>query len=207
MRLRIRALLHALRKPFQRPPSKKKGGGAPTGAPRVPPRRRKESLPAYAARAMFASARIGAGLKRRRARLSALHRGIAPRDLPQLGSGPRFLESPDPNGRTLSGTSAASTSQSGHAPDGRCPKPPGSGCMARPRAPHSLRIREYPREGVPDERAGGAVTVTGTFVTSRLRDRDHKCDDQSRSRQRWKSPCLTGVTGLHFTMERLDLVR
>ena len=37
--------------------------------------------------------------------------------------GPRFLESPDANGRTLSGTSAASTSQSGHAPDGTMPKP------------------------------------------------------------------------------------
>ncbi len=71
--------------------------------------------------------RIGAGLRqRRRARLSAPHRGHAPRGLtPELGSGPRFLESPDPNGRTLSGTSAASTWQSGHAPDGRCPEPPG----------------------------------------------------------------------------------
>jgi hypothetical protein len=38
--------------------------------------------------------------------------------------GPRFLESPDANGRTLSGTSAASTSQPGHAPDGTMPKPP-----------------------------------------------------------------------------------
>jgi hypothetical protein len=37
---------------------------------------------------------------------------------------PRFLESPDANGRTLSGTSAASTSQSEHAPDGTMPKPP-----------------------------------------------------------------------------------
>ena len=53
-------------------------------------------------------------------------------------------------------------------PAGRCPEPPGSGCMARPRAPHSLRIREYPREGVPDERAGGYVTVTGTNVKERL---------------------------------------
>ncbi len=41
MRLRIRALLHALRKPFQCLP--KKGGGAPKGAPLVPPRRREEA--------------------------------------------------------------------------------------------------------------------------------------------------------------------
>jgi hypothetical protein len=43
---------------------------------------------------------------------------IMRRGLTRLGSGPRFLEPPDPNGSTLSGTSAASTSQSGHAPDG-----------------------------------------------------------------------------------------
>src|SRR5579862_75917 len=39
-----------------------------------------------------------------------------------LRPGLRFLESPDANGRTLSGTSAASTSQSGHAPDGLMPE-------------------------------------------------------------------------------------
>jgi hypothetical protein len=36
--------------------------------------------------------------------------------------------------------------------------------MARLRAPHSLHIREYPREGVPDERAGDYVTAMGTAV-------------------------------------------
>jgi len=45
---------------------------------------------------------------------------------PSTRPGPRFLESPDPNGRTLSGTSAASTSRSDHAPDGTMPKPPAS---------------------------------------------------------------------------------
>ncbi len=55
---------------------------------------------------------------------------------PRLGSGPRFLESPDPNGRTLSGTSAASTWQSDHAPDGRCPEPPGSRVTSPIREPH-----------------------------------------------------------------------
>ena len=43
---------------------------------------------------------------------------------PPARPGPRFLESPDANGRTLSGTSAASTSQSDHAPDGTMPRPP-----------------------------------------------------------------------------------
>ena len=159
MRLCIRALLHALRKPFPRPPSKKRGR-------RSADRRTTGSAPAQ---------------KRK----------------PASVCGARYVRL-CPHWR--------GTKEAARSPFGRCPKPPGSGCMARPRAPHSLHIREYPREGVPDERAGG-LTVTGTFVTSRLRDRDHKCDDQSRSGQRWKSPCLTGVTGLHFTMERLDLVR
>src|ERR1700744_3348747 len=56
-----------------------------------------------------------------------------------LGLSQRFLESPDANGRTLSGTSAASTSQTGIGPDGhdaqaareRSDKP-------RPREPLSL---------------------------------------------------------------------
>jgi hypothetical protein len=39
-------------------------------------------------------------------------------------AGPRFLGLPGANGRTLPGASAASTSQSGHAPDGTLPKPP-----------------------------------------------------------------------------------
>jgi hypothetical protein len=51
-------------------------------------------------------------INKRTARLSALLRGHAPGFLPTR-PGPRFLEPPDANGRTLSGTSAASTSQSG----------------------------------------------------------------------------------------------
>ena len=61
-----------------------------------------------------------------RARLSAPHRGIPKVLTPRLGPSQRFLESPDPNGRTLSGTSAASTSQSDHAPDELMLRPPGS---------------------------------------------------------------------------------
>jgi hypothetical protein len=58
-------------------------------------------------------------INKRTARLSALLRGHAPGFLPTR-PGPRFLESPDANGRTLSGTSAASTSQSDTCRTGRC---------------------------------------------------------------------------------------
>jgi hypothetical protein len=71
------------------------------------------------------------------------------RFLPSARLGPRFLESPDANGRTLSGTSAASTSRSGHAPDGTMPKPPvGAVYRYAFREPLPLRLKEYPREGV-----------------------------------------------------------
>ena len=43
---------------------------------------------------------------------------------------PRFLEPPDANGRTLSGTSAASTSRSDTRRTGRCPSRPRAQCMA-----------------------------------------------------------------------------
>ncbi len=47
-----------------------------------------------------------------RARLPALHCGTSP--IARLISGPRFLELPGANGRTLPGASAASTSRTGH---------------------------------------------------------------------------------------------
>ena len=86
------------RKPFQRPPSncpktatalpKRREAERRQAHHWFPPRRRKISLPAYAARAMFRPRpRIGAGLKGRRARLSAPHRGHAPRGL-SLDSAP-----------------------------------------------------------------------------------------------------------------------
>jgi hypothetical protein len=43
---------------------------------------------------------------------------------------PRFLEPPDANGRTLSGTSAASTSRSDTRRTGRCPSRPRAQCIA-----------------------------------------------------------------------------
>ena len=60
----------------------------------------------------------GEDLRRGPARLSALHRGIRRSFDPSARPGPRFLEPPDANGRTLSGTSAASTSQSGRCRTG-----------------------------------------------------------------------------------------
>jgi hypothetical protein len=45
---------------------------------------------------------------------------------------PRFLEPPDANGRTLSGTSAASTSRSDTRRTGRCPSRPRAQCIATP---------------------------------------------------------------------------
>jgi len=63
---------------------------------------------------------------------------------------PRFLEPPDANGRTLSGTSAASTSRSGTRRTGRCPSRPRARCMGRARRePLPLRLKEYPRERRP----------------------------------------------------------
>jgi hypothetical protein len=64
-----------------------------------------------------------------RARLSAPHRGIRGFE-PSARLRPRFLESPDANGRTLSGTSAASTSQSDTRRTGRCPSRPRAQCIA-----------------------------------------------------------------------------
>jgi hypothetical protein len=81
--------------------------------------------------------------------------------------GPRFLEPPDANGRTLSGTSAASTSRSGTRRTGRCPSRPRAQCMA---ALNENRSRSASRstlaKGVLRERDFGDVTIMGTKVKS-----------------------------------------
>ncbi len=46
-------------------------------------------------------------------------------------------------------------------PAGRCPEPPGSGCIVRPQAPHSLHFRKYPRERSLRERDGGGCNYIG----------------------------------------------
>ena len=123
MRLGIRALLHALRKPFQ---------GLPRKEGRRSADRRTTGFRSAAARK--ACQRMRRALCRFLPRIGAEHQeaarspfGAPPRHcaeglIPRLGSGPRFLESPDASGRTLSGTSAASTWQSDHAPDGTMPR-------------------------------------------------------------------------------------
>ena len=74
-----------------------------------------------------------------RARLPALHRGTSP--TARLISGPRFLELPGANGRTLPGASAASTSRAGHSagrydarsrPGAECVVPPAGTAPAPP---------------------------------------------------------------------------
>src|ERR1700685_2781276 len=87
------------------------------------------------------------------ARLSALLRGHAPGN--PTRPGPRFLESPDANGRTLSGTSAASTSQSGTRRTGRCPnRLQAKSEELRTKEPHPLRQYASPVDVPYDERDG-----------------------------------------------------
>jgi hypothetical protein len=108
---------------------KKKGGGAPRGAP--PGRIEKGcgarpfSFPPYGRTEVAGTSWSG------RARLSAPHRGIRGFET-SARLRPRFLEPPDANGRTLSGTSAASTSRSGTRRTGRCPSRPRAQCIATP---------------------------------------------------------------------------
>ncbi len=73
------------------------------------------------------------------ARLPALHRGTSP--IARLISGPRFLELPGANGRTLPGASAASTLRAGHSagrydarsrPGAECVVPPAGTAPAPP---------------------------------------------------------------------------
>ena len=61
---------------------------------------------------------------------------------------PRFLEPPDANGRTLSGTSAASTSRSDTCRTGRCPSRPRAQCIATP-----TKTAPAPPQGVPSRKA------------------------------------------------------
>jgi hypothetical protein len=78
---------------------------------------------------------------------------------------PRFLEPPDANGRTLSGTSAASTSRSGTRRTGRCPSRPRAQCIAAPDENRSrFALRSTLAKGVLRERDVGYVTVMGTYV-------------------------------------------
>ena len=105
MRLRIRVLLHALRKPWvpplkegRRSADRRTTGFRPAAERKACQRVRRalRSPPGPHWRGTKEAARSPFG---------APPRLCAGGFIPRLGSGPRFLELPDPNGRTLSGTS------------------------------------------------------------------------------------------------------
>ena len=78
--------------------------------------------------------------------------GAPPRFSPKFPSarpGPRFLESPGANGRTLPGASAVSSSQSGHAPDERGPGRPAANRIVPPAGTAPAPRSGVPREHVP----------------------------------------------------------
>ena len=117
----------------------KEGGGAPNGAP-------------TSCRAAMRGRSRGPINKRDRSPFGAPPRSCAGNP---TRPGPRFLESPDANGRTLSGTSAASTSQSGTRRTGRCPsRLKANSDELRPQEPHPLRQSASPVDVPYDERDG-----------------------------------------------------
>ena len=120
----------------------KEGGGAPKGASNHgraisgARQRAKQTRPAQV------SVRRSPALPGR-AHLPALHRGTSP--TARLISGPRFLELPGANGRTLPGASAASTSRTGRSAgrdDAR--SRPGADWQFRPRGPLPLHPSGMP---------------------------------------------------------------
>ena len=140
------------KKAFQHLP--KKGRGAPFGAPSdpLPPQKKDKSLLAVAA-STIASSRTardqnGGALALRRS-TAVMRRRFDPPTRP----GPRFLESPGANGRTLPGASAASTSHSDHAPEGSMPKAARTAVYRCIPGTAPAPSPEYPREGVL-QRAG-----------------------------------------------------
>ena len=161
MRLRTR-VLPAPRKRKEKPSQKaspknsslkKKGGGAPIGACRIRIEKRCGARP-FSFPSLLRGPRPpgphGAGA------LAFRRPTAASEVLASARLRPRFLEPPDANGRTLSGTSAASTSQSGTRRTGRCPSRPRAQCIA---ALHENRSRSALRstlaKGVLRERDFG----------------------------------------------------
>ena len=176
------------RKPFQCLPQKRREAERRKAHHGFRPAAEEESLPAYAASAIASSresrgTRSGGALAFRRP-TAVMRRGT---DL-ELGSGPRFLESPDPNGRTLSGTSAASTWQSGHAPDGRCPKPPGGTVYGRASGNRSRPIDrlspvDVPSMGGPALRNDNGDGCQGLVAVSATKDPQAVMAGQGSPRQ------------------------
>ena len=131
---------------------KKKGGGAPIGACRSRIEKGCGARP-FSFPLMLRGPRSpgphGAGALAFRRPTAALAEVLASARL-----GPRFLEPPDANGRTLSGTSAASTSQSDTRRTGRCPSRPRAQCIAA-----LTRTAPAPPQGVPSRKASFASGI------------------------------------------------
>jgi hypothetical protein len=69
---------------------------------------------------------------------------------PQLSSGPRFLESPSANGRTLPGASAASSSRTGHSAGRAGPRSrPGAECVVPPAGTALAPLSKAPSRRCP----------------------------------------------------------
>jgi hypothetical protein len=69
---------------------------------------------------------------------------------PQLSSGPRFLEPPGANGRTLPGASAASSSQTGHSAGRAGPRSrPGAECVVPPAGTALAPLSKAPSRRCP----------------------------------------------------------
>jgi hypothetical protein len=117
-------------------PPLKKGGRAPKDAP-------PGTAPFQVRRALSS---IGGGALAFRRPTAVSETAVGPLG---LGLSQRFLESPDANGRTLSGTSAASTSQTGSRPDRHDAK------AARERnvSFRSTGTAPAPHSGVPSRKA------------------------------------------------------
>ena len=130
------------------PPQRTKGGGAPEGAMSWSRATRYRCCHLIALRARQRVQRDALASRRSTA-------ALAKTVTPWLNPGPRFLELPGANGRTLPGASAASTSQTGRSAgryDAR--SRPGAGLRDRARGPHSLpQIGSHP-ECTLHERAG-----------------------------------------------------
>jgi hypothetical protein len=111
---------------------KKKGGGAPIGACRIRIEKRCGARPfSFPSLLRGPRPRTSLSLGPHGAGALAFRRPTAASEvLASARLRPRFLEPPDANGRTLSGTSAASTSQSDTRRTGRCPSRPRAQCIA-----------------------------------------------------------------------------
>ena len=156
MRLRIRVLPRTIRKPFvPLKEGRRSADRRTTGS--APPQKRK---PASVCGAHHRFLPQRAELKRRRARLSAPHRGHAPRDLPRTWLRAALPGPPDPNGRTLSGTSEphlAVRSRAGRSMP-KAARIEVTSPIREPRPPHRSAVtgrRPF------DERAGGVCNGNG----------------------------------------------